>query len=274
MNFLSRMILVWQKAPVSWRRKIVTLPIAPFIRSLLNKSYPDEFQIFKLAAPLEGHSMRLHWQTQKAFVFGTYECEVTKIIEQVVRSEWVAIDVGAHVGYHTLLLAKQVGPAGKVIAFEPLAENCKVLEENVRLNGYANIVVENKAVVDRSGHVVMVRKNDDPLTCTASVARGLGAKVGAVSLDDYFAQFPNHRRVAFIKMDIEGAEVAALEGMTRLLGNDRPILLIEIHGFDQFRDRHPALMKVLKVGYKIRYVDKPSAQIHVLGEPMSQQGCG
>jgi FkbM family methyltransferase len=244
------------------------------MRSLLNKSYPEEFRVFKLAAPLEGHLMRLHWQTQKAFVFGTYVCEVTKIVQQVVRSGWVVVDAGAHVGYDTLLLAKQVGPAGKVIAFEPLAENCKVLRENVQLNGYANIVVENKAVVDRSGHVALARKDEDPLTCTASVADGLEAKVRAVSLDDYFAQFPDHRRVAFIKMDIEGAEEAALDGMTRLLGNDRPILLIEIHGFNKFGNRHPALMKVLKAGYKVQYLDKPSAQIHVLAEPTSQRGCG
>ena len=65
--------------------------------------------------------MRLHWQTQKAFVFGTFEIEVTRAIQRVVRPGWTVVDIGAHIGYETLLLAQQVGPKGRIFAFEPLA---------------------------------------------------------------------------------------------------------------------------------------------------------
>jgi FkbM family methyltransferase len=63
------------------------------------------------------------------------------------------VDVGAHVGYFTLLLAKQVGPSGEVVAFEPNPNIFEILKENVALNGYRNVILENKAVADQAGQV-------------------------------------------------------------------------------------------------------------------------
>ncbi len=269
MKGLRQVIGLWQKVPLSWRTGLTTSRVAPALRRLLNRTYSSEPNIFDLAEPLDGQRMKLDWQTQKAFVFGTYECEVTRKIQELVQPGSTAVDIGAHIRYHTLLLAKQVGPTGRVIAFEPLPENFEVLEENVRLNGYHNVLPENKAVVDRSGRVALAQNSNDLLTSTASVVSGAGIEVEAVSLDDYFADSPGHDRVAFIKIDIEGSEVPALSGMAGVLKNDRPFLIVEAHGFDQHGDRHPAIMLLAKAGYVVCYLTKPGPQVRFLAEPRS-----
>lgn len=284
MDLRGSIIRLFQKTPISWRQGIVAAPIAPIIRCFLNRFYGDQTRIFSLRAPLEGHRMRLHWQTQKAFFFGLYEPEVTKTIQQVVHAgiiDGITVDIGAHIGYYTLLLAKHAngknGKNGKVVAFEPLPENFEVLKENVALNSYHNVVVENKAVADFSGRITIARNNDVPLTSTASISPnsittstsiGLGTdviEVDVVKLDDYFDNC--RQRVAFLKMDVEGAETAVLDGMKRILSEDRPLLLIELHGFDIYGDQHPALLKLKEAGYTCRYLGAPGAQRHVLAEP-------
>lgn len=265
MDLLHPIISIWQRAPSSWRRAFVNARLAPKVRNIFNRFYADTPAVFGLAEPLPGHRMRLHWQTQKAYVFGTHEPEVAKAIRSTVQAGQVALDVGANIGYHTLLLAKQVGPLGKVIAFEPLPGVFKVLQENVALNGYRNVVLENKAVAGCSGPVSIEIKDADPLTSTASIVSGRGIEVQAVSLDDYFAS--RGERVAFVKMDVEHAEAQVVEGMERLLQRDRPIMLIELHAFDILGDRHPALLKVKSAGYSVVFLDARGPQVHILARP-------
>ncbi|MHB8624630.1 MAG: FkbM family methyltransferase [Aggregatilineales bacterium] len=83
-------------------------------------------------------------------VWGEYEPESCAAILRHVRPGMCVLDIGAHIGYHTLLLSKQVGHAGQVICFEPLSENRLLLHENLRLNGLAmQVTIEPMAVADR-----------------------------------------------------------------------------------------------------------------------------
>jgi FkbM family methyltransferase len=239
--------------------------VAPLLRRLTNRISSPRPRVFDLAAPLAGHRMRLHWQTHKAYVFGTYEPAVTRAILEVVQPGWTVLDVGAHIGYFTLLLAERVGPQGKVIAFEALAQNFAVLQENMHLNGCSSTVLENRAVAAGPGKLTLRRNDDDPLTSTTSIQSGRAvAEVEAVGLDGYLGS--RFGPISFVKVDAEGAEDAVLQGMYEVLLRDRPVLLIEIHGIDTYGERHPALCRLREMGYTLRYLDTPGTTVHVLAE--------
>lgn len=165
-----------------------------------------------------------------------YEPDVSLIIEQIVRPGWVCVDLGANIGYFTLLLGKLVGPTGKVIAFEAYPSNVKLILKNIRINNYiSRCKVENIAVSDGAKKNVELypgRESGGSAEWNIMGQDVLGQTKKAVllipacSLDSYF---PKRTRLNLIKMDIEGAEALALSGMKRILHNIRPILLIEFH---------------------------------------------
>jgi FkbM family methyltransferase len=140
-------------------------------------------------------------------------------------------DVGAHVGYFTLLAARSVGPAGKVVAFEPSNDAWERLTRNLALNpGY---VVEpvKAAVSDHAGQAVLYAAGD---TVDSSASLFAGADVAArqevvstLTLDD-FSRAPGQKPPDFIKLDVEGAELAALRGAREVLASASPLLLIEM----------------------------------------------
>jgi FkbM family methyltransferase len=265
MRIQDGILHLWQRVPLSWRTGLVKSSFASPLRRVMNSLYPRGSNIFPLAAPLEGYNMRLEWRSSKAFVFGTYESEVTRALQQIVQTNWVVFDIGAHVGYFALLLARLVGPNGRVFAFEPLPDNFRALEENVRMNGCCNVVVENRAVAAISGLANLKSNDTDHLTYTSSLVDGRPMiDVEVVSLDDYTAGL--QERVQFVMMDVEGAEADVLKGMRSTLQRDFPTLLIELHGFDQWGESHPALQELLSMGYSFRYLDGPGAQVHVLVE--------
>lgn len=279
MALLERVIRVAEKLPPSWRARVWASPLRPAVRRLLDLLSRRQLTIVPLAHPLEGHRMRVNWQMQASYAFGTYEPEVVRAVQRVVHPGCVAVDVGANTGYFTLLLAKLVGPQGRVIAFEPLPENFQVLQENIRLNAYRNVTLEPRAVMDTPGSVRLYRQRDHLLTGTASTVQvtGVGLEVPAVSLDVYLRATGG--RADFVKIDVEGAEGAVLTGMRRVLAEDRPIVLVELH--EVTSEDHPALSALRTSGYRIHYLDRPATVplAHVLAEPanrprVKQDACG
>ena len=134
--------------------------------------------------------MRVNWALHKTYVFGTHEPQVMQTIKDLVQPGWTAIDVGAHIGYSTLLLANCVGPKGRVIAFEPLTENFELLQENTRLNSYSNIFAENLALMGQSGQIELRSATPGAMTWVAStsVDRATAVEtriVEGITLDEY-----------------------------------------------------------------------------------------
>ena len=147
---------------------------------------------------------------------GTWEVTETKLIKKLVKKGDVALDIGAHIGYYTLLLEKLVGRSGEVIGFEPDSDNFQLLKKNVMVNGYTNTILENKAVSNTVGAVTLYRS-------ALSSARGNlhnsdncePVQVDAVTLDSYFEGY--ERGIDFIKMDAEGAEACIMQGADSVL---------------------------------------------------------
>lgn len=152
-----------------------------------------------------------------------YEPKHVNLMKKIVKEGDHVADVGAHIGYYTLLLAKLVGPNGKVYSFEPDPENFKVLKRNVLENGYRNVVLENKAVSDKDGkvklHLSKINKGDTRIYDPRDNEREgkTTYEVETVGLNSYFKK--TNAKIKFLKLDIQGAEPLAFKGMGSLLKN-------------------------------------------------------
>jgi FkbM family methyltransferase len=127
------------------------------------------------------------------------------------------VDLGAGVGYYTLLAAKAVGTQGTVYAFEPDPVNYSFLLKNVRVNGYRNVVALQKAVSNTIGYAKLFlddRYSGHSLYFRNGLSKGT-LTIETTTLDAFFKE-KGWPRVDVIKMDIEGAEKFALEGMQEL----------------------------------------------------------
>jgi FkbM family methyltransferase len=139
------------------------------------------------------------------------------------------VDVGANIGYFTVLGARIVGDTGHVYAFEPDPEAFAMLERNVRLNGLTNVTIERKAVSNAAGEVKLYlateNKGDHRIFETRAEQRE-SVIVETVALDNYFAG--READINFIKIDTQGAEGVIVDGMKRILAtNDQLRLALE-----------------------------------------------
>lgn len=135
---------------------------------------------------------------------GTYEPHTTQLIKDVVKSGDICIDVGASIGYFTLLFARQAGVVGRVYSIEATANQFPYLLQNIDANGYKNVVSFNVAAWDTE------IGTEEEVTINANANQK--NKVKATSLDALITD-----PVDFIKMDIDGSEPRALKGFLRTI---------------------------------------------------------
>lgn len=211
-------------------------PVTQGIRKALNQAAPAGLVVVKIAGgELSGFSMELDLQQEKDYWLGTYEPELQAAVRDWVRPGWTAYDLGANIGFVSLLLGRQVGGEGHVLAVEALPDNVSRLTRNVALNELSDVIeVLPAAVADLDGPVAfLVGPSGGMGKADGSAGRELVYEqritVPGISLDQQVYQ---HGRIApqVIKIDIEGGEVLALPGMLRLLKEKKPILFIELHG--------------------------------------------
>ncbi len=175
------------------------------------------------------HNGRASWTVFGMFL-GTYEKETFELLSRLLEPGMTFVDLGAHIGCYTVIAASLVGRTGRVYAFEPHPENAELLRRNVLLNDYGDRVkVVRKAVADFSGEAVLVIDVED--SGSHRMAREQNNRLGAslvvevTTLDDFFAR-EGWPKVDVIKMDIEGAEIAALQGMSELSRRNSDLKLI------------------------------------------------
>ncbi|MFC1943356.1 FkbM family methyltransferase [Chloroflexota bacterium] len=149
------------------------------------------------------------------FLYGDYEKDQTRVFHEVVKRGMTVVDLGAHIGYYTLIAAELVGPEGKVFAFEPDPENFSLLQRNVDVSGYKNVALVQKAVSGKTGIAKLYLDSESwghSLSSTEISKESISVSV--TSLDEFFSE---EVRIDIIKIDIEGAEGGAVEGMERIL---------------------------------------------------------
>lgn len=182
--------------------------------------------------------------------YGEYFEQEVALFRQCVRPGDRVIDVGANIGAHTVALARLVGPAGRVLALEPVDANHRLLCGNLALNG-----------LDWADGLLAAAGAADGMLHLAAVAMDQDGNYGALSLDALAGDrpVPVHRldglvgdrlsgagRVRLIKIDVEGMEAEVLEGARGLIGRDRPVLYVE----NDRPDKSNALIRLLgDLGY-------------------------
>ncbi len=145
----------------------------------------------------------------------------------------VAVDIGAHIGFFTIQLARAVGATGHVYAFEPFEANAGLLSQSIAENGFSSrITLERQAVSDRDGEATFlfaersINSGGGFLGDRASAPAGVSSRqVRTVRLDGYAVRQP----IRLIKVDVEGAEPAVIAGASSLIARDRPFLVSEVH---------------------------------------------
>lgn len=177
--------------------------------------------------------------------FGSYEYEKRIIFEKTVTDGSIVFDIGAHVGFYTLLASVLVGPSGKVFAFEPVPRNLFYLREHLRLNRVTNVKVVEAAISDSTGITFF---DEGPSSSMGRISLEGRLKVRVISLDELISQgevpIPH-----YIKIDVEGAEILVLSGAKLILTNAHPALFLATHG----RNIHQQCCQFLaSLGYCLR----------------------
>lgn len=148
----------------------------------------------------------------------------TKIFLSKLKKGNVVVDIGAHIGYYTLLAAQAVGKTGTVFAFEPDPKNFALLKKNVKSNGYSNIVLMNKAVSNKTkkGTLFLNPTNSGDNRIVSSNENRSSVQIDMTALDDFFTAT---QKVDLIKMDIQGHELSALQGAKRILATHSHLVI-------------------------------------------------
>jgi FkbM family methyltransferase len=215
------------------------------------------------AGPSKDLWIRVNPRTGQNVQKGIGEPEVQQALVDHLRPGMAFYDLGANIGFFSLMAARLVGPQGRVFSFEADPEIAARLRENLSRNQFSHAQVTEKAVWSESTTVFFAR-----VAPGTSPDRGLGhvapdsfeagvIRVEAVSLDEFSQANP---APDFVKCDVEGAEIAVFEGATHLLSNQRPILLVEMHSP---ASQQTLLERFASLGFRCRQLDEN----HVLALP-------
>jgi FkbM family methyltransferase len=193
-------------------------PLAEKTSNVLKLSYVENVHGHKMYLD-EADSLKLSWG-------GSHEPFETQFFEENIKPGDVVVDIGANIGYYTLYFAKKVSSQGHIYAFEPDPVNFELLEKNIEINGYKNITAVNKALSNKNEKLklyICEENRGDHRTYDSQQGREF-VEINATHLDDYFADIDNH--IDLIKMDIQGAEYKAIQGMEEILRKNQGVKLV------------------------------------------------
>ena len=164
-----------------------------------------------------------------------------------MKSGDTVVDIGANIGYYTILLSKLVGDSGKVYAFEPGPKNFELLCKNVEMNNCRNVILENKSVADKTqtSFLYLSNKASSDHRIFQTKTNKKRTKIEQVSLDDYFENIT--QKVDFIKCNIQGADFLAFQGMLKILSFGHVNIMTEFspHNMNLVKISHITFAKLI-----------------------------
>lgn len=152
-----------------------------------------------------------------------YEPYETQLILRQTKKGNIVIDVGANIGYYTVLLADRIGKTGKIYAFEPDKANFKILKKNVEANNLKNVEIINVAVGSKAGKIKL-HKSKENLGDHKLYGNGKEVKeVKIIKLDDFL----KGKKIDLMKIDTQGWEPEVVVGSKELIKKNKPTIFLE-----------------------------------------------
>jgi FkbM family methyltransferase len=226
----------------------------PWTRGIARSAY----QVFtpSVTTIREGRAAGLKIRTRGAnpgYRFGTTEPAVQEALADALAPGDVFYDLGANVGFFTLIAAKAVGPTGHVHAFEPEPETAAELRANVALNSLGQVQVHEVAITDSVGEA--------KLTNSKNKLRSRLDQRGTITVPTTMIDALDLPPPNLVKIDVEGAESRAIAGMRRTIRESQPTLLCEMHIVGTVK-RASQMLEEWLPGYSVKPLE-PSESDHV-----------
>lgn len=197
-------------------------PLGKILRFPL-KLIPAKTIIPILQGPLKGKKW-IKGSSINSCWLGTYELDKQVLFSKYLKPGMTVYDVGANVGFYSLLSSLLVSETGKVYSFEPLPANISYLKKHIELNNLKNVSIVENAVCNK---VSTVRFNFGDNRSAGFISNDGEIEVETISIDEFIRQ--GNPSPDIIKMDIEGAEYEALLGAKELLKSKKPVIFLATH---------------------------------------------
>jgi FkbM family methyltransferase len=210
--------------------------------------------------------------TPKLIRIGDWEEKYeSSLFKQCVKEGMTVVDVGAHVGYYTLLAARAVGRGGLVYAFEPIPGNYELLCRNIKANDFTNVTTVRAAVSNKRGTAQFWFEKDWSGSASFSkygvlavsrhetLQKGGFIDTETVSLDDYFRDNIKNIKIDILKIDTQGGEGLVMSGAGKILRNNKLKIFLEFWPAalrDLGTDPLQLLSSLQQYGYQIRVIDE------------------
>ena len=228
--------------------KFSWIPFATLIGKFLKMILPSNMIVPILQGRLRGKKWIISSSNIEC-ALGSYEYEKRILFEKNVSKSSVVYDIGAHVGFYTLLASDLVGKNGKVIAFEPVPQNLKYLKKHLEINRCTNVIVIEAAVSDKSGISFF---DEGPNSSVGHLSEDNSSlTVETVSIDELIMRGeippPN-----YVKIDIEGAELLALKGAKSTFRTYSPNIFLATHSHRVHNVHIDCINYLASLGYKLK----------------------
>src|SRR5262249_34723232 len=222
---------------------------------------------------------------------GYWELPTTKVLLANLKAGMSVVEIGANIGYYSVLISSTIGETGKLFAFEPNPEIYKILQDNIEINGYyKRTTLENKAVIDDIEEIAFHISTRDLSTSSIANFSQLNLqtdelkhlytqeqrilKVNTTSLDRYFDDFGI--KIDLIKMDAEGSEPRIFDGMKNIIKNNPNLVIIcesnppVISASSQ--EPKKFLEQIRSYGFPLKYIGSNSVPVEVTVEKLLEMG--
>jgi len=203
-----------------------------------------------------------------ALALGVYERYGSELFRSEIKTGMTVIDIGANLGHYAAIASRLTGEQGLVVAFEPEPNFFKLLSKNISRNDMKNVACFELAIAEKNGlvnlHISNENKGNNSIIYSGESETFVQVKT--TTLDDFLVS-QKITKVDIIKMDIEGAEILALEGMKNTLIKHQPLLFLEFSPYSILKtNRNPIdfLSTLHEIGYSIFEINKTRQRLDKL----------